>query len=654
MTSDAAIPTLPSPPQRLSRPAALAALIAVGALFSTSPALIGLPLLAALILASQLVRWRLPNLPLLIWTLRLGLFLWALLSSGFEGRSLFRWYLKSEYTNLLGMIGAIELTLRCWQPMKKNARGDVMLLSGLVFVAACNTFDAIYMRWLAPAFVIAILMSFRDFRPRVAPVERRWRPRVVRSVFLAAMLGMGVCLIFAVQYFGNLVDKIRIEPILRNPAPSQVGMSAPNLGSSANPRPSPVRILRVEGLAGEAHLRGASFDIYDQGRWGLAIERRRFEPAGAVALNSAGRGARMLITRLVEERTLIFAPLEVAGINPVAGDIPTWDPQSRIVRGANRGVTQYQYEAILATSKEHQGPLCGPLDASVRRQCLDVPTEIDPRVVELARQITKGLNSPRDKALALEQFLQANIRYSLEVRPGNGDRVSDFVLNRRPAHCQYFASALVIMLRAVGVPARIVTGYYAHESAGDKTVIVRQRDAHAWTEAWIDGTGWVSLDATPGSGRPDRAYESVSSARKFWEWLTDTWAKVADWLGGLGVRDVLLALAGVAAVAIAGQWLRLMLKRRRREKQRKRDSAYPEGELGALAERFERLLREAGAPLDPALTWREQAARSNTIDAPRARAFLLAYDQARFGPADGDLSPVRQALSQLQPTSTPK
>ena len=146
--------------------------------------------------------------------------------------------------------------------------------------------------------------------------------------------------------------------------------------------------------------------------------------------------------------------------------------------------------------------------------------------------------------MAIQNYLVTHHSYSLSVEMGPGDPINEFLLNEgRAAHCQYFASAAVILLRCMGIPARYVSGFYAHEPTGDG-LVVRQRDAHAWAECWIDGLGWMTVEATPASGLPDRIFPPAPAWRVAWEHATD-WAKaIGQWFVSLNWIKMSMLAAG--------------------------------------------------------------------------------------------------------------
>lgn len=122
----------------------------------------------------------------------------------------------------------------------------------------------------------------------------------------------------------------------------------------------------------------------------------------------------------------------------------------------------------------------------------------NPQIVKLAAQVFAGCDTRRDKITAVKRHF-ASYRYGTDITvPAMMDPVTYFLLHKPPAHCEFFASATAILLRMAGVPCRYVTGYAGAEyNTFGKYWVVRQRDAHAWVEAYLQGEGWVIVDSTP-------------------------------------------------------------------------------------------------------------------------------------------------------------
>ncbi len=139
------------------------------------------------------------------------------------------------------------------------------------------------------------------------------------------------------------------------------------------------------------------------------------------------------------------------------------------------------------------------LNDSVLKSYLQLPHNLDPRIGELARQVTQGIEGDYQKALKLTQYLNTNYGYSLEgeIVP-SGDPLARFLFETKKGHCEYYASSLAIMLRTLGIHSKLIAGYKQGEYDSEEGVyLVRQSDAHAWVEAYIDDV-WLTLDATPG------------------------------------------------------------------------------------------------------------------------------------------------------------
>jgi transglutaminase-like putative cysteine protease len=138
----------------------------------------------------------------------------------------------------------------------------------------------------------------------------------------------------------------------------------------------------------------------------------------------------------------------------------------------------------------------------VRSMYLQMP-RTDSRTLELARQVTAPYGTTYEKARAVESYLQTNYGYTLDLPPAMPeDPIAYFMFELRAGHCEFFASSMAVMLRAVGVPARLVNGFLQgqyNEISGQYTV--RASDAHTWVEVYFPQHGWVSFDPTPAEGR---------------------------------------------------------------------------------------------------------------------------------------------------------
>ena len=652
------------PVHRVTLAATAAALLALGLLFMIAPHQVGLILVAALLVASHLFDRRLPNMPLLIWTIRFVLYMTLILTSGIEDRGLRRLYLKPEYSNLFGYLCAFELAIQYWQHRdRRSPRGEALVLSGLIFAVATNTAERMYIQWLTPVFMGLLLLSMRGFRPRRPAIERagtRWSVRTVRLLGIGLSFAVASGLIAGIRFYGNLIDNLTFQPLLYRTPNAGAGVSTePFLGPSSDVPGSPLRVMRIDGLSGEAHLRGLAFDIYANNRWSPTYEQLDFVRVTRPELNGAAQGKRLIFTRWVDNLGLIYVPLNAAGIAPISGAPANWEPKMCALRAGLRIDPEYVYEMVVPPRPEHQGPLCPPITDEQRQRCLNVPPEIDKRVIELAQKAIAGIEEPARKAAAIAKFVEGNNTYSLEIRPPQGDRISDFILNKRPGHCQYFASAAVMMLRCAGIPARYTVGYYAHEPDGAQAIVVRARDAHAWAEAWIDGIGWITVDATPPAARPSQAFPPVSVWRKTWEWIVDTAAAFAEWAGGLTMTTFLTVVASLVGILILFQWLRILIKRRKTRGIQSTADAYacPSADLATLSARFEKLLKRQDIPCAPTVTWPQHVGSLSKAPASidDLRTFVVLYTQARFRQHEdrSAVNELRSLLDKLESAATP-
>ena len=161
------------------------------------------------------------------------------------------------------------------------------------------------------------------------------------------------------------------------------------------------------------------------------------------------------------------------------------------------------------------------------RDYLQVPLALDERVPALAREITKNAETPLGKASAMENYLRSHFSYTLQLPDSlPQDPLANFLFVRRRGHCEYFASAMAVMLRTVGIPSRVVNGFSGGEF-NDLTsqYVIRASEAHSWVEAFIPGEGWIEFDPTPaGNGRVQTHWSRLmlylDAASSFWrEWV---------------------------------------------------------------------------------------------------------------------------------------
>jgi transglutaminase-like putative cysteine protease len=189
-----------------------------------------------------------------------------------------------------------------------------------------------------------------------------------------------------------------------------------------------------------------------------------------------------------------------------------------------------------------------PLDAVQLERYLQLPV-LAPAIPALARQVAGASRGPAEIARRVETYLRTQFRYSLDIeRVSELDPLQEFLLVRRAGHCEYFAAAMAVMLRSLGVPARVVNGFQRGEwNPYGQYYIVRYYDAHAWVEAHLPDAGWVSFDPTPRStadvlaGRtPTLLY--LDSLRLQWHRYVVNWT-LRDQIRA--VQSVQLGLAGL-------------------------------------------------------------------------------------------------------------
>jgi hypothetical protein len=308
--------------------------------------------------------------------------------------------------------------------------------------------------------------------------------------------------------------------------------------------------IRIDGnssLAENTHWRGAAFTSFDGRRW-FTDERESHaisqEGDGWIQLRAPESRARPRSLRL--HYTVMLQPLASDAIFVAAepaqirGQFSSTTAPPRSFRSGYllqdktgsltnpfHNFSNVRYDALSEVPRDLDGSLRDAprtYSRSIRAMYLQLPN-LDPRIPALARQIAGREQNPLDQARAIERYLLANYAYTLDlIGSPPADPLAHFLFETRAGHCEYFASALTIMLRTLGIPARYVTGFFGGEYndvGGD--YIVRARDAHSWVEAYFPGYGWVTFDPTPPGA--DRPANLMTRLDFYWDWFQLQWSE---------------------------------------------------------------------------------------------------------------------------------
>ncbi|SDJ24228.1 protein of unknown function [Halovenus aranensis] len=146
---------------------------------------------------------------------------------------------------------------------------------------------------------------------------------------------------------------------------------------------------------------------------------------------------------------------------------------------------------------------------SIRTRYTQLPSSTPDRVGERTAQITQGADSAYETAVAIEQWLEANRGYSLDVDRPEGDIADAFLFEMNEGYCTYYATTMVAMLRSQGVPARMAVGYTPGEAVGENEYLVRGLNSHTWVEVYFPDVGWVEFDPTPADPRQETERAAV-------------------------------------------------------------------------------------------------------------------------------------------------
>lgn len=340
-----------------------------------------------------------------------------------------------------------------------------------------------------------------------------------------------------------------------------------DLGQIGALKADPTPVMRVESLDDSSlsglYWRGAVLFDFDGRRWSAPGARaRKLSGAGGDYGLWSGHGRRDGEGRRVSYRVKL-EPLG-ADVLFLAGSVEEVRGQFQslrvsdlgVVRTGERPTSPRVYEAVSWVPDRSQIQPSDVIELFSRRfqgRYLALP-KLDPRVAELAAQVVEGEIYPLRKAQRIEAHLRSGYGYTLELPDRlEDDPLAHFLFERREGHCEYFSTAMAMMLRTEGIPSRIVNGFAGGvRNPLTGASVLRSSDAHSWVEAYIAGYGWLEFDPTPPAPLFLLSRWGAEVAN-VWEALQASWGA---WVVGYGADNQIELARGLQrATRAAALWV---------------------------------------------------------------------------------------------------
>lgn len=270
-----------------------------------------------------------------------------------------------------------------------------------------------------------------------------------------------------------------------------------------------VRFYDPPPAPAERYWRGPVLGNYDGRTW-TELNWGRYPVLLLPPLDALGHSPaiRYQVTQEASGRTWLYA-LDIVRNLPLIDGSPAMLTREMQLRARQRINKRLRFEIASVTkyTLEAEG------DVMQIKGWRELPAGFNPKSREFARQLRARESDPtRQIQTILQLFRVENFRYTLQPPLLGRDAVDDFLFNSRAGFCEHYASSFVFLARALDIPARIVTGYQGGEiNPVDGIMTVRQSDAHAWTEVWLAGRGWVRIDPTAAVA-PQRVEQNLASA----------------------------------------------------------------------------------------------------------------------------------------------
>jgi hypothetical protein len=434
-------------------------------------------------------------------------------------------------------LGLFALLVKLFAMVRERDKWQTTIGIFFIFLAAMGTsVHPTIALYLAAFLVLGLVLLMRFAFFHVLADFSRDDPGLAALPLRSLVAGSTVCiLLLAVPLFAML-------PRLRSPyvvgrgngtgmVQEAAGFSdAVTLDSIDQIRTSRAVVMRVQFESGgvrpeadqETRWKAASYDRYQEGRW------RRAPPLGPMRRLQGGR---FVLAAGVPERWLHvwLKPLGSRSL-PVPVETLQLEPRVAGIEMDQGGAVSLPFNPLemreYRVGVGSRPVLLGVTPAGAADSALD-DSGITPRIAALAARVA-GTGGAAERAERLERHLSESYAYTLDLggRSPGDNPIESFLFRYKSGQCEYFASALVLMLRSQGIPARLVTGFLGGEyNRFEGYLVVRDSNAHAWVEGYLGGReGWQVLDPTPPAGRPVEIASGFELlVRQAWDFVQFRW-----------------------------------------------------------------------------------------------------------------------------------
>lgn len=388
-------------------------------------------------------------------------------------------------------VGLVALSVDVLVAARAPAMTALPLLCMFSVPAAVDVDLLPWPAFVAPAVLYAVLLA-------VTGMDDRRRGAGAAGAVVAGGVALGAVAVVAALLTSSTLTTVGTAGRLErtgNSADTGIGLSPFTSLQGDLQQTDPVPVLRVEGLTGPDYLRTVGLQRWTPGV-GWSPEDLA---AGSLPSTLDASATTVQVTSLAYRSEYLPILDGTDNISGVDGDWSYDAAVESVHRNSPTNPGTYQLQVAKAQ----------PAAADLRSDdvtpggLLTETGDLRPEVTALAVQATAGATTAFDKADALRQWFTdpANdFVYSLQVPPGNsGDALVDFLTNRR-GYCEQYASAMAVMLRSIGIPARVAVGFTQGEENADGSWTISSNDAHAWVEVPFNRAGWVRFDPTPLGG----------------------------------------------------------------------------------------------------------------------------------------------------------